>query len=67
MTVKLTYDLHNSMPWGITIWIPAESRWIELAKFLSRVDALAVRKHYENGYIADPVYAPVRAGPGGKR
>ena len=54
MTVKLTYDLHNSMPWGVAVWIPTESRWIEVARFLSRVDAMVVRKHYEHGYIAQP-------------
>ena len=66
-TVKLTYDSNNKLHWGVSLWIRHESRWIEQARFVFSWDALAVRKHYENGYIADPFNAPVRAGPGGQR
>ena len=54
MTTKLTYNPGEVFAWGVAIWIRRESRWIEQARFVFSWDALAVRKHFEYGYIAPP-------------
>ena len=44
MNYKLVYHPGTRLEWGVAIWIPRTSRWIETMQFLMGMDALNVLK-----------------------
>ena len=52
MNYKLVYHHRARFEWGVALWIPKSSRWIETIQFMMRMDALgALKRLNDRGYL----------------
>ena len=52
MNYKLVYHGSGVFTWGVAIWIPRTSAWVETIQFMMRMDAMGALKCLNNrGYL----------------